>query len=100
VCPEQFIFPSPFGRLRLAWRSSGLVNVPDNGASHRGRLIVQYIVSTGRESRPTKPAWVTVFLIVVVLSLAALPGSIAAGITPILIVGSAVALVLSTFAKE
>ena len=56
------------------------------------------IVSTGRES--PKPAWVTVFLIVVVLIIAALPGSIAAGITPILIVSSAVALVLSTFAKE
>jgi hypothetical protein len=58
------------------------------------------VVSTGRESPPTKPAWVVVFLIVVVLSIAALPGTIAAGVSPILFVSSAVVLVLSTFGKE
>jgi hypothetical protein len=56
-------------------------------------------VSSGRASPPAKPTWVIVLLVVVVLSIAALPGTIAAGISPILFVSTAVVLVLSTFGK-
>lgn len=61
---------------------------------HRG------VASTGHESPHARPAWITVFLVVVVLSLAALPGAITSGISPILLVSSAVVLVLSTFGKD
>jgi hypothetical protein len=37
------------------------------------------VASTGHESPAARPAWFTVFLVVVVLSLAALPGAITSG---------------------
>jgi hypothetical protein len=63
---------------------------PDNGD----------VVSTGRESSRNKPAWITVFLVIAILCIAALPGTITSGVTPILIVVSAVVLVLSVFTKD
>jgi hypothetical protein len=68
---------------------------PENAEpGHRG------VASTGHESSHAKPAWITVFLVVVVLGLAALPGDIASGISPLLLVSSALVLVLSTFGKD
>jgi hypothetical protein len=58
------------------------------------------VASTGRESPHHKPAWITVFLVIAVLCVAALPGTITAGVTPILLVVSAVGLVLSVFTKD
>jgi hypothetical protein len=58
------------------------------------------VVSSGRESPRHTPAWITVFLVIAILCVAALPGTITAGVTPILLVVSAVVLVLSVFTKE
>jgi uncharacterized membrane protein YkvI len=58
------------------------------------------VVSAGRESPRNKPAWITVILVIAILCVAALPGTITSGVTPILIVVSAVVLVLSVFTKD
>jgi hypothetical protein len=58
------------------------------------------VVATRRESSRHKPAWPTVFLVIATLCVAALPGTITAGVSPILVVVSAVALLLSVFAKD
>jgi hypothetical protein len=55
---------------------------------------------TDRHSVRSKPAWLTVCLVVVILTIAALPGTITAGVSPILIVSTAVILVLSIFGKD
>jgi hypothetical protein len=69
-------------------------------ADGRAKLDYEDGVSTGRESPHHKPAWITVFVVIAILCVAALPGTITAGVTPILLVVSAVVLVLSVFTKD
>jgi hypothetical protein len=58
------------------------------------------VTSTRSESPHHKPAWITVFIVIAVLCIAALPGTVTAGVTPILLVVTAVALLLSVFTKD
>jgi hypothetical protein len=58
------------------------------------------VTATRRGSPQSKPAWITVLLVIALLCVAALPGTVTAGVTPILLVVTAVVLLLSVFTKD
>ena len=84
----------------LAYPSALNGVLPNMGAESSTRPDEASSGPADRHPVRSKPAWLTVFLVVVILTIAALPGTISAGVSPILIVSTALILVLSLFGRD